>query len=307
VQATENQPSRSKIIKHRLLGILAAVLLPLTLHSAQALGQAPAAPAPVPAKASVPTPPAKASVESISDFSKPVLSADAATSEVVRKQPTPEIQKILKELETKHANLKTVQAEFGQVKAWQDFEPIKSQGKLFIEQPDREQAGRLRCELEAEKGEQGIEPTTTLFVNNTFYDYTPSLKQVDKLTFDSEDEARERLRMLLLGFGVSSQEVLTSYNVEKAGDVPETAKTEKPLIGLSFTPLKKEVRSQIVNVSVWLDRETLLPHAIRIEEVSGDMTTITIRSLKLNEPIKASLFEPKWPDGVKVIEYNNEQ
>jgi outer membrane lipoprotein-sorting protein len=273
----------------------------LTVTPAWVFAQAPTAPAQ--------TPPAKAAVESISTFSTPTLSAAAATTtEVVSKQPTPEIQKILKELETKHAGLKTVQAEFGQLKVWQEFNEVKSQGKLYIEQASREQAGRLRCDLEAEKGEQGIEPSITLFVGNTLYDYTPALKQVDKFTYDNEDEARERLRMLLLGFGVSSQEILSSYNVEKAGDVPETAKTDKPLVGLTFIPLKKEVRDQLVSVSVWLNRDTLLPHCIQIKEVSENVTTITIRSLKLNEAIKASLFEPKWPDNVKVIEYNpNEQ
>ncbi|HNY28622.1 MAG TPA: outer membrane lipoprotein carrier protein LolA [Candidatus Sumerlaeota bacterium] len=275
-----------------------AIGLALSFTSTRTLAQAPTAPAQ--------TPPAKAAVESITTFSTPTLSAAAATTtEVVRKQPTPEIQSILKDLETKHANLKTVQAEFGQVKVWQEFNEVKSQGKLYIEQPSREQAGRLRCDLEAEKGEQGIEPSSTLFVNNTLFDYTPALKQVDKITFDSEDEAREQLRMLLLGFGVSSQEILSSYNVEKAGNVPETAKTEKPLVGLSFIPLKKEVRNQIVSVSVWLNRDTLLPHCIQIKEVSENVTTITIRSLKLDEPIKASLFEPKWPANVKVIEYDN--
>lgn len=249
----------------------------------------------------------KVSVESITDFSNPVLSADGTTSDVVRKQPSPEIQSILKELEAKHADLKTVQAEFGQVKTWQDFDAIKSRGKLFIEQSDREKAGRLRYELEGEKGEEEkIKPTITLFVNNTLYDYTPFHKQVEKITYHDENEARERLRMLLLGFGVSSQEILDSYNVEKAGDVPESAKTDKALTGLLFTPLKPEVRKTLVSVSVWLDRGTLLPHCIRIEEVSGDVTTIAIRSLKLNEPIEASLFEPKWPSDVEVNDYNEQ-
>ncbi len=279
--------------------------LVLTFTPALAIGQAPTAP--TPAQAAPPTPPAKASVESITDFSTPTLSAASeTTTEVIRKQPTPEVRSLLKELETKHANLKSVEAEFNQTKAWQDFDEIKSKGKLFIEQPTPEQAGRLRYELEGEKGEQKINPSTTLFVNNTLYDYTPALNQVDKYTYYDEDEARERLRMLLLGFGVSSQEILTSYNVEKAGDAPESAKTDKTLAGLSFTPLKPEVRKTLVNVSVWLDRDTLLPHCVRIEEVSGDMTTITIRSLKLNEPIKASLFEPKWPSGVEVNEYNEQ-
>jgi hypothetical protein len=77
---------------------------------------------------------------------------------------------------------------------------------------------------------------------------------VEKITYHDENEARERLRMLLLGFGVSSQEILDSYNVEKAGDVPESAKTDKALTGLLFTPLKPEVRKTLVSVSVWLDR-----------------------------------------------------
>jgi outer membrane lipoprotein-sorting protein len=275
-----------------------AIGLTLSFTSTRTLAQAPTAPAQ--------TPPAKAAVESISTFSTPTLSAAAATTtEVVSKQPTPEIQKILKELETKHAGLKTVQAEFGQVKVWQDFSEKKTRGKLFIEQSNAEQAGRLRYDMEGEKGENSIVPSTTLFVDNTIFDYTPINRQVDKCVLDAEG-AREQFRMLLLGFGLSSKEILNNYNVEKAGDVPEVAKTPKPLTGLSFTPVKDNIRQVYANVSVWLEHDTLWPYCIRIEEVSGDVRTITIRSLKFNEPIQAALFEPKWPKNVKVIDFSEQ-
>jgi outer membrane lipoprotein-sorting protein len=273
-----------------------AVGLALVLLPSLSLGQTPTQPeAP------------KASVERIANFSKPTLNADAVTTEVVRKQPSPEIQNILKELESRHANLKTLQAEFGQVKTQQllDFGENRTQGKLFVERLGADQPGRLRYDLEGEKGDQGIAPSSLLFVNNTVFDYVPVQKQVNKCTLKAED-AREEFRRMLLCFGVSSQEILSSYNVETAGTVPESAKTEKPLVGLSFTPLKKEVRARIVNISIWLDRDTLLPHAIRYEEVSGEVTTLSIRSLKLNEPIQAALFEPKWPKKVQIVDYTEE-
>jgi outer membrane lipoprotein-sorting protein len=197
---------------------------------------------------------------------------------------------ILEMVEEKHKDLKTLAAEFDQVKTSALFEDDKteSSGKFFFEKPDR-----LRCDYDKP------DPSSILFADKVLYQYVPSIDQVDKIVFKSDQDARAQLRMLLLGFGVSTEEVLQSYAVEYVlGHEGEKSGY------LVFRPKDKEIAKTIKDISVWLTPGTLLPRKVRIAEPGDEVTTLTIREISKDNPIRPKTFVPVFPGNPDVVEHD---
>ena len=148
--------------------------------------------------------------------------------------PSPEAMALLQRIEKRFADARTIQAQFDQVRFQPDFDDrTRSAGRLIVELPDR-----LRAEYDSP------DPSVVLLTSDAFYQYTPTLKQVDMTRFASPEEARRRLRAMLLGFGLSSSEVLESYDI---------ATVDKDGPGLVFRPRRKDVADLFSEIRVWFD------------------------------------------------------
>jgi outer membrane lipoprotein-sorting protein len=241
--------------------------------------------------AQAPAPPAAAPV---APAAAPAVTPPAATS--IPMPPSAATLNVLKALDARGSQIKAVEVSFDQVKVSQQFlEETRSSGHLMIQMPDK-----LRCEY------ANPDPSTIIFANDTFYQYAPTIKQVDKFRFSSPAEARDRLRLLMLGFGVSTQEVLKSYNVEllrKAGD--ESKDTDPEGYLLSFKPINPLIARDYREIRVWFTK-SLRPEKVRLLEVSGDSTTLTIRKFVEQDAIKAKEFELNFPKDVEVVEHEPE-
>ena len=53
---------------------------------------------------------------------------------------------------------------------------------------------------------------------------------------------------------------------------------------------------------VWLDRNDGLPRRMEIEELSGQHRTLTLRNLRMNQPVSDKTFAFEVPDGVRVVD-----
>lgn len=53
---------------------------------------------------------------------------------------------------------------------------------------------------------------------------------------------------------------------------------------------------------LWLDRDSSLPRKLAIDERAGGTRTLTLSKVRTNEPVSASTFAFKVPNGVRVIE-----
>lgn len=233
-----------------------------------------------------------ASAERPTTATASILGETVAEPARTRGRASSETLTVLGRLDGVYGDVKTVQARFEQVKVWQDSgDQVESSGRLYLQMP-----GRMRCEYAAPFSE------VLLFTDNAFYQYVKEYKQVDAFRFETADEGRERLKMLMLGFGVSSKEVLDTYDVELAAG-PRGEEGEVPPIGFVFTPIRPEVRKMLTSITVWFEREKLWPIRAIVNEVSGDVTTVTIKEMQLGGRVKASLFEAKWPRDVDVIEH----
>lgn len=204
--------------------------------------------------------------------------------------PTSATLQLLREVESRHGNLKTLQAEFSQEKTSAAFEEqIKSEGNLQLQMPDK-----LRAFY------KDPDESTVWFVNNTLYQVTPALKQVDKYAYKTAEEAKQQFRLMMLGFGMSSKEILDNYEVTSEETLE--SKTNKKSNILMFRPLDPEISRTYKEFRVWLSDDRL-PTRVRYEESSGDVTVLTIRKLVKDDPIRARVFEPAYPEDFDVIEH----
>lgn len=200
---------------------------------------------------------------------------------------TAEARSILRRLEEAHKDLKTIQAEFEQAHYSELFpeEETKAKGTIYYQAPDR-----LRVEYHKTKQDNGqvTDPLTLLFVDNVFYQYNEVLNEVHSTFYKTGDMAREQLKTLMLGFGVSSEALLNSYDVELAPD--EEKEKDGSMIGVTFKPLSAEVRKETQAITVWFEREKLWPLKARYLHASGEVTAITIKEMTKDSPIKAKVF-----------------
>lgn len=194
---------------------------------------------------------------------------------------------LLKKLEEKNADVDTIIGQFDQVQQSTLFlEEIQSKGRFYFQKPEK-----FRCDyLPPNESQNWI-------VGNTAWLYVPEIKQVEKYQFPSDVNSVERLNRMLLGFGVSTTDVLDVYNVTVLKE-----ESSKGVTALQFTPLRKEPTVEFDKVTVWINEKQLLPEKIVIDEESGDQKVITITQIRLNRKIPDTIFQPVFPPDVEIIE-----
>ncbi|MBN1867519.1 outer membrane lipoprotein carrier protein LolA [Candidatus Sumerlaeota bacterium] len=200
---------------------------------------------------------------------------------------------LLGRIEARHGGLKTLRAEFDQILITELFgEEIASRGDLCLQPPDR-----LRCDYFEP------DPATLLFVKDTMYVHIPKNESVDKFTYSTEREAQQHFRMVMLGFGVSSEEILKSYRVTTIPNPWDDETSETAMEVLDFEPLDPDLAKSFKDVVVGFDSETLLPRRVRLEEAGGEVRTLTIRRIVLDDPIGTEKFEPSFPGNPEIVEH----
>ena len=213
--------------------------------------------------------------------------------------PSSEVLTLLQRIEARHGKLKSLLVEFEQSRVSKDFDyETRAKGKLWLKMP-----GNLRCDQDRlDSSTAPLDPSTMLFTEDTFYYYVPSLKQVDKYTYSTKEQAREFFKTLLLGFGLSSQEILESYQVKPAPASLDAATSGTE--GLVFTPIREDVARDYSAITVWFSKKDLLPKVVLLRQPSGDDTTLKVRKVVLDSAeVKDDMFRPVFPKGTDTIEH----
>ena len=216
-----------------------------------------------------------------------VLSEDGVTTPV-RLSPEERAMAFLEKLEVKYREVTTIQGEFQQLKKNVYFrEEIKSQGVFYFKKP-----GKFRCDY--------LPPNESIYIlaNDTAWLYVPEIKQVDKVYMGQRTSRVERLNHMLLGFGVSVQDVREVYAVETvdSGD-------EKNSVAIKFTLLKPNPDVNFESITIWFDNESLAAKKVYIDEIGEDETIIDLKEIKVNTNISEALFRPFFPKDVEIIEH----
>lgn len=197
---------------------------------------------------------------------------------------------LFKKLEEKHKTLKTVVGTFIQIKNQKIFlEEIKSEGIFYFKKP-----GKFRCDF--------LPPNEMInyLIDNTAYMYVPENKQVDKFTFNPEGSQIKQLNQMLLGFGVSLDDIDKVFNYETDNSLAEN-KNQTVIV---LVPKEKDKSVGISRIHIWFEKDSLNPMKIINYEDSGDETTIILKDVKINKDISEDKFIPKFPKDVEIIEQN---
>jgi len=126
--------------------------------------------------------------------------------------------------------------------------------------------------------------------------YYPKAKTVQ--VYDVGDKRKLVDQFLLLGFGASSADLKTSYEVAYSG-------TE--MIGadntwhIQLTPKSPEELKNLKKAELWIAQTTGLPLQQKfVTSASGDFTLITYSDMKPNASVSDNELKLKYPGGVQV-------
>jgi outer membrane lipoprotein-sorting protein len=123
--------------------------------------------------------------------------------------------------------------------------------------------------------------------------YTPKLKQVQEASITGHQEKVEML--MSLGFGQSSQDLKSNFDVSLAGEQVVDGKST------SVLELKPKASAMFKSVTLWMDQQKWVAAQIRTTESSGDFMVVKFSNVKVNSGISDSVFELKMPKDVHVM------
>jgi outer membrane lipoprotein-sorting protein len=97
---------------------------------------------------------------------------------------------------------------------------------------------------------------------------------------------------LLIGFGTSSKELASNYDVKWIGD-------EKLGAHLELTPKAANTREQIKKIEMWLDAGDGYPRQVKIHQPSNDYMLIEYSDLKMNASLTDEQVRVNAPKNAK--------
>lgn len=210
---------------------------------------------------------------------------------------------LIQDLEARHATINTVTLDFRQEKVTEFFEDdvLKSSGKIWFSKPDY-----FRVDY-APPNEY------VMLINRQIaYQYSAEIEQLERFVFASTQERDQQIHALMLGFDFRVDVVTQNYKVTSSSDdealaaqLSSAPNAGEGLILLEFIPLPALMEtSQFLKLQLWIDKSTLLPQKVWIEDHEGSKTTFVIVASKLNEPIESSIYDIAEivPDGITIID-----
>lgn len=191
-----------------------------------------------------------------------------------RQEPT--IADVTRGMERRYQMIENVSAQFTQQVKF-GFSKIEQNfsGTLIMKKPNK-----YRLESEHQ---------TLVTDGAAVWAYSPVNKQV---VIDHYKENQNTITPERFLVNLPSNYYATVLGTEQAGSVRE--------VMLKLVP--KDDRSFIKSVKLWVDQESWMVRRILIVDVNETETTYTIDHLKLNTPIKDSIFTFSPPAGTDVVD-----
>jgi len=208
-----------------------------------------------------------------------------------KRSDSPTALEYLKRLEEKNKDVKTMAGSFQQTR----ISEVVLEKSVYTGHFTYEKPNRFRLDYTGKDGKR--DESTVLMLADEVWDYVPSIEQVTRTRLDSRAGQQREINQFLLGFGVKAEKALEYFDVS-LGDPDATGKT----FSLVFRAKNPDETMQFVKATITFDGKSLLPQTIHLIDSIGDRTEIELGEVKFNTSIKASLFEPKWPEGTVLIE-----
>ena len=121
-----------------------------------------------------------------------------------------------------------------------------------------------------------IEKTTVELFNE-------AINQIEE--YDLKAKGNQLYEGLLLGFGVSGDDLQQRYDIKTAGEEPIDG---QPTVKLAMIPKNAEDRAAGKSVEMWISTETWQPLQQKALEHGGDYRLVSYSQVKINPGVKAS-------------------
>ncbi len=219
-----------------------------------------------------------------------------------------ELEATLKNIQEVHEGLKTLKAEFKQLKVHSMLlEPVKTTGNFYYEKPDK-----MNWEYNPPDQMQMVLNGDILIM------YYPDLKQADKINISKHREYIGKV----MGIGQSISTLAEFYQIQfirsfvpseepaRSAVLPDElseleikrAELGKKLSLLVLIPKKLRIKKRLSKIRLWVAEELWLPTLIQYFQPDGDMTLMFFKDIEKNVELDSGIFELDIPDDVKVKE-----
>ncbi len=190
---------------------------------------------------------------------------------------------LLRQMESKFANVKSVAGSFSQSRKDPTFKTESTIPASFqILKPSY-----FRAVYQAEQGQK---PSVQLISDRMYYQYVPEFNQVNTYQFKGDSNVRD-LNYLLLGFGAKADEVNKVYKVSSLENG----------YGVLLIP-RNPAEASFKSIAMEVDKQSLYPARFTMRQ--PDNTDLTVRlntgSLEINPSLSPSDFRPNFPGAKQV-------
>jgi outer membrane lipoprotein-sorting protein len=202
---------------------------------------------------------------------------------------TPDVQKVITELNTAATKFVSAQANF----SWDQFTAVVSEdeiqtGTIYFER--KKTATRMAASLKQQNGKD-VAKTITYDGGEVQY-YEPTIKQMTILRAGANKGQWESF--LTLGFGGSGTELEKNWKVTVQGN--ETMGGAS-VVKLDLVPVDAKVLDLFTHVTIWVDPTRGVSYKQVFYQPSGDTRTALYKDIQYNTPIAGDVFKIKPAPG----------
>ena len=149
-------------------------------------------------------------------------------------------------------------------------------GDLWVKKDAKGQVQLRIAFTEPVRKQVRIEKTTVEIFNE-------AINQIEE--YDLKAKGNQLYEGLLLGYGVSGDELQKRYDITIAGEEPIDG---QPTVKLEMIPKDAEDRAAGKTVEMWISTQSWQPLQQKANEHSGDYRLVSYSNVKINPVIKAS-------------------
>jgi len=213
-----------------------------------------------------------------------------ALSTAAFSKPDDKADQILSQMHEKARKLSTIQASIAQLKRFQIGAKETYSGILYFkhEGPNKE---KIRITYKS-----GGQVTNDLLIDGDKITlYQPKIKQAIITSRSKQAEQNPEYDFLSAPYG-SVPGLKKRYTITYVRDEPVGAFSTSVI---QLTPVSAS--SSFTNVTFWVDQASWLPVQYKVDERTGDTTTLTLSDIKRNNEVPGDAFSLNLPKGTKII------
>jgi outer membrane lipoprotein-sorting protein len=208
---------------------------------------------------------------------------------------TPDVQKVLTQLNAAAAKFQSAQADFD----WDQFTAVVQDhdiqsGTIYFERKKGEKTTQMAADLKQHNGKDA--PKTLVYDGGQLQLYEPEIKQLTLIEAGKNQSQWESF--LTLGFGGSGADLEANWKVSVQGT---DTMNGVPVVKLDLVPLQQKVLTTFTHVTIWIDPTRSVSYKQIFYQSTGDMRTATYKNIRYNAPIPGNVFEIKTARGTNTV------